>query len=160
MAEAWSSEPCFRPGPFFENEARWREHHLHSHDYRHVHLYVMNEGCSVPPMGVEMALFRHDRPGRDHQSTCGAGSVLAYWSSLYPRWRGGGPFGKLAWLPSLNKLMDLPPPLHVEGGVNISAYPTDRTIFLFGRSPIACSSVTRGSTRNVPNAAVARSTRM
>src|SRR5215217_7926493 len=27
-------EPSFRPGRFFENEARWREYHLHPHDYR------------------------------------------------------------------------------------------------------------------------------
>jgi hypothetical protein len=33
--------------------------------------------------------------------------------------------------PFLTELMDPPPPLHVEGGVNLSAYTTDRNDLAF-----------------------------
>ena len=102
-------EPYFRPGPFFENEARWREDHLHPHYYRHVHLYVI-WGCSVSPMGLETALFRRDRPGRDDQSRCGSSPT-----DLLSRSRGGGgggSSGNFLQALSLIELYGLPPPIH------------------------------------------------
>jgi hypothetical protein len=50
---------------------------------------------------------------------------------LVSEMEGGRVIRKLSSLPSLTELMDLPPPLHAEGGVNLSAYPTDRNDLAF-----------------------------
>ena len=115
-------EPSFHPGPFFENDARWREYHLHPHDYRHVDLYAILRGLLRSSNGLGAALFRHDRPRRNDQSTCRAGSVLApaFLASEVEGWR---VVRKLSFAPcpSLN-FMGLHPSTSKVGGSSRSMW--------------------------------------